>query len=338
LRVLGIQPIDASGAVGQMTLFTFTLDTTPFVHDTGPNTTAAIPSQYDGTSDPNTSVVIFDNGVQIDSFAEGANSSFIRQLNLSDGQHLLTVTATDSAGNTSTFAPANPDGRFGLEITVNQDALDASRKFVREIYNDALGRPGTLAEWNQWLPTLGQANGRFLVANAINRSLEARDFVVTQWYSTYLGRQPLNGEEKGWANLMFTNHQTEEQTLAQILGTQEYFNHAAVVIGQPASNATFVMALFKQVLNRTGSPAEVNGWVAQIPTIGRSGVAQAFLTSLEYREDVVRGYYINLLRRPTLPSIQEIDSWAKSPLDITAIRVGFESSVEFYFRVTGFMP
>jgi hypothetical protein len=53
---------------------------------------------------------------------------------------------------------------------------------------------------------------------------------------------------------------------------------------------------------------------------------------------VVRGYYINLLRRPTLPSIQEIDSWAKSPLDITAIRVGFESSVEFYFRVTGFMP
>ncbi|HEV3081085.1 MAG TPA: hypothetical protein VGY66_14995, partial [Gemmataceae bacterium] len=90
--MLGIQPIDASGAVGQMTLFTFTLDTTPFVHDTGPNTTAAIPSQYDGTSDPNTSVVIFDNGVQIDSFAEGANSSFIRQLNLSDGQHLLTVT------------------------------------------------------------------------------------------------------------------------------------------------------------------------------------------------------------------------------------------------------
>jgi subtilisin-like proprotein convertase family protein len=303
-----------------------------------PNTTAAIPSQYDGTSDPNTSVVIFDNGVQIDSFAEGANSSFIRQLNLSDGQHLLTVTATDSAGNTSTFAPANPDGRFGLEITVNQDALDASRKFVREIYNDALGRPGTLAEWNQWLPTLGQANGRFLVANAINRSLEARDFVVTQWYSTYLGRQPLSGEEKGWANLMFTNHQTEEQTLAQILGTQEYFNHAAVVIGQPASNTTFVMALFKQVLNRTGSPAEVNGWVAQIPTIGRSGVAQAFLTSLEYREDVVRSYYITLLRRPTLPSIQEIDSWAKSSLDILSIRVGFESSVEFYFRVTGFMP
>jgi len=303
-----------------------------------PNTTAAIPSQYDGTSDPKTGVVIFDNGVQIDSFPEGPAASFVRQLNLSDGQHLLTVTATDSAGNTSTFAPANQDGRFGLEITVNEDALDPSRKFIREIYNDALGRPGSLAEWNGWLPTLGQANGRFLVANAINRSLEARDFTVSQWYSTYLGRQPLNGEERGWANLMFTNHQTEEQTLAQILGTQEYFNHAAAVIGQPASNTTFVMALFKQVLNRTGSPAEVNGWVGQIPTIGRSGVAQDFLTSLEYREDVVRSYYITLLRRPTLPSIQEIDSWAKSSLDITSIRVGFESSVEFYFRVTGFMP
>ena len=72
--------------------------------------------------------------------------------------------------------------------------------------------------------------------------------------------------------------------------------------------------------------------------LGRQGVAASFLGSLEYREDVVRGYYTNLLLRPTLPAQSEVDLWALSSLDITSIRVGFEASVEFYFRVTGFFP
>ena len=35
-KVFGIQPTDAAGVVGNMFKFTFTLDTTPFVHNTGP--------------------------------------------------------------------------------------------------------------------------------------------------------------------------------------------------------------------------------------------------------------------------------------------------------------
>ena len=305
-----------------------------------PNVTASVPSQYDGTTDPNTQVTIFDNGVQIDSFAEGNTANFTRLLNLTDGQHLLTVTATDVAGNTATFAPPNPDGRFGLEITVNRDALSPSYKFVREIYNDALGRPGSLAEWNNWVPLLQQPNGRFLIANGINRSPEARDFLVKGWYLTYLGRPALNNEEAGWVNALL-NGATEEQVLAGMLSVPEYFNHAPAIPGVGGgapSNTTFVKALYVQILGRQGSDADVAAWVNAIPALGRGGVAFRFLTSLEYRRDVVLSYYQNLLRRPTLPSQQEVDSWAMSSLDITSIRVAFEASQEFYFRVTGFQP
>ena len=35
-----------------------------------------------------------------------------------------------------------------------------------------VGRQGSLAEWNSWIPLLSQPNGRFLVANGIERSAE----------------------------------------------------------------------------------------------------------------------------------------------------------------------
>ena len=139
---------------------------------------------------------------------------------------------------------------------------------------------------------------------------------------------------------MFQGHATEEQTLSGILATAEYFKHAATIVGGGAtpSDTVFVKALYAQLFNRVPGSGEISNWVSQIPSIGRQGVAFDLLASLEYRRDVVLGYYITLLRRSTAPSQSEIDSWATSNMDITTIRVGFESSMEFYFRVTGFMP
>ena len=131
-----------------------------------------------------------------------------------------------------------------------------------------------------------------------------------------------------------------EQVLSSILGSQEYFNHAPFIpgVGGAPSDATFVTALYVQVLNRVPAPPEVDNWVGMIGRIGRAGVALAFLTSGEYRTDVVLDDYSTLLRRPTPPTAAEVANWVKSSLDITGIRIAFEGSVEFYFRVTGFMP
>jgi subtilisin-like proprotein convertase family protein/photosystem II stability/assembly factor-like uncharacterized protein len=301
-------------------------------YQTAPGTTASIPQVYDGTADPGTQVVITDNGTAVDSFQQPANTNtFSRTLSLGVGTHVLTVQSTDIAGNTAVSD--------NVIITVNQDTLTPDLKFIRQVYFDALGRLGSLAEWNIWVPYLQQANGRAIIANAIETSLEARDYLVKTWYQTYLGRTAMNGEELGWAELM-VNGTAPERVLSDILASQEYYNRAPILpgIGGAPSDSAYVMALYMQLLNRVPTPAEVSNWVAVIPTLGYQGVAYDFLVSAEYRSDVVESYYSTILQRPTLPSPAEVASWVDTSLDIVAIRIGFESSLEFYFRITGFLP
>ena len=85
---------------------------------------------------------------------------------------------------------------------------------------------------------------------------------------------------------------TEEQTLSLLLASQEYFNRAPSVpgAGRPASNQTFVKALFRQLLNRSASDPDVAFWVGQVAAVGRDGVARAIqatanLTVLEGEAD-----------------------------------------------------
>ena len=102
----------------------------------GDNITAAIPALFDGTTDAGTSVTIKDNGVQIDAFLQPAGATtFAQTLNLADGVHTLVVQATDQAGNIAKSST--------LVITINSQALDADSKFIRAVYQQALGRPGT---------------------------------------------------------------------------------------------------------------------------------------------------------------------------------------------------
>jgi hypothetical protein len=227
-----------------------------------------------------------------------------------------------------------------LVVTVNQDTLQPDLKFIRSLYQDSLGRLGSFGEWSLWLPALAKPNGRFMVANAIGRAPEARDFVIKGWYVTYLGRAAQNGEELGWVSLMVAG-QTEEQVLSTILSSQEYFNRAATLpgaVGGGPSDQNFVIALYEQILNRAPSQPEIDGWVANLGKLGRKGVALAFLASAEYRATIVRGYYTNLLHRNTDPSPPEVNAWVASGIDFTSIRILFEASPEFYLKVTGILP
>ncbi len=71
-----------------------------------------------------------------------------------------------------------------------------------------------------------------------------------------------------------------------------------------ANNPTnFVQTLYQDILNRAGSTAEVQGWVNILNSGATlSQVAVAFLTSTEYRTDLVNSYYAQFLRRPADPA------------------------------------
>ena len=89
-----------------------------------------------------------------------------------------------------------------------------------------------------------------------------------------------------------------------------------------------MQALYQLVLSRTGSTTEARGWVNLLPQINQQGVALAFLQSQEYRGDLFNGNYNILLHRS--PDVLGLQGWIFSSLNATGVRIGFESSAEFY--------
>jgi hypothetical protein len=64
-----------------------------------------------------------------------------------------------------------------------------------------------------------------------------------------------------------------------------------------------------------------------LPQLGRAAVAQAFLSSQEFRDWEVGDDYAQLLRRK--PSAAEVNGWASTALDILTIDTYFAASPEF---------
>lgn len=326
-------PLVVDSGVGRPTL---QLTPSQVIGGTGANDviTPFVPQTFEGTAEIGTTVVLKDpnTGKVYDTFAQNGSSIFwTRNLNLVDGSYLLVAEVTDAAGNVSRSDV--------LTVTVNRAALDADRRFIRALYVDALGRSGTIAEWDIWVPHLRQPNGRFVVANAIERTREARTVLIKTWYETYLGRAASGGEEQGLVTAL-TQGFTEEQVIAAILGSDEYFQRTPLIAGfagQP-TNATFITALYIQILGRRPAPAEVTAWEQVLPNVLRGGVALGFLSSAEFRGNNVAQFYRELLDRPTPPTAAETNSWVFSGIDLTSMRVLFKSSPEYFFRQTGFLP
>ena len=143
---------------------------------------------------------------------------------------------------------------------------------------------------------------------------------------TFLGRAAGGGEEMGWVSML--QSQTQEATLAGILGSAEFRARAQTLVASGTADQRFVQALYMLLLNRTGSSTEIAGWVSQLPTLGASGVALSILHSGEFRTDLVEAYYEVLLHRPA--DVSGRSGRVNSGEDALTIRVGFESTPEFF--------
>jgi streptogramin lyase len=222
-------------------------------------------------------------------------------------------------------------GQAANRLGVVGDVLDANHSFVQALYEDALGRLGSPAELDSWVNVI-VSSGIGPVVNGIEHSAEADAHVVRSWYERYLGRTtpPSDSEIQGFVNALQAG-ESDEQVLALILSSNEFYNYAnnsLVSTGTP--DERFISALYLLLLNRTPSATELQSWVSQLPALGRQGIASTFLTSAEYRGDVIRGYYSMLLHRSAQPSAAEVDGWVSSGLSLEQIRIDFEMSLEFY--------
>jgi hypothetical protein len=207
--------------------------------------------------------------------------------------------------------------------------LNPQQRFVQVMYLNALGRVGAKPELDFWAGLLSAGTAQGLIANEIERSPEGRTHLVTTWYKTYLGRIPANGEEQVWVGNLQAG-QAETTVLANILGTDEFFNHAPSFTGQtgPGTNELFVQAIYHTLLNRAAEDSALAVWENEIGSIGRAGVAQAIVGSLEGRTGYIEALYNALLHRAS--DSAGLASWLASGLDATSIRTSFEGTEEFF--------
>ncbi len=203
----------------------------------------------------------------------------------------------------------------GTGVIDVSSSLSAGRAFVQALYNDALGRSGTLAELDGWLaiPNVNQA----VIVNGILRSREALGRVVDGYYLQYLGRQSDAGRE-GWINLLQSGV-SAENVQAAFLSSPEFLGHI---------DTDYVQALYRLTLGRTGAAAELAGWYTVLPQLGLQGVAAAFTNSAEHRSQVVAGDFLTLLHRPA--SAAELSSLTGLPMDLLTLEAAVLSSPEFF--------
>ena len=165
------------------------------------------------------------------------------------------------------------DGGGGADLAVRRQAppgvalsaihfaridINSQDIFVDELYELRLGRAPAPSELALWEGALNGPGGTAAVVNGIEGSSEARTRMVQFWYLRYLGRQVMGAEANGWINLLLQGV-SEEQVLAQILGSSEFFNRAGSFFNTGNASENFIRTLYLLLLNRTAATSEVNG-------------------------------------------------------------------------------
>ncbi len=236
---------------------------------------------------------------------------------------------------------SNSTRHCGLKLEILEDrclltgGLDANQRFIQALYQDDLGRTGTSAEIDGWVPVL-VSHGEQAVVNGIEHSIEARGRIARTIYGDQLGRPPLPYEVQAVVSA-FQKGATWESVTAAVLGSDEFFNRAPSINGVgggPPSNQTFISALHHQLLNRDPTPTESANYLSNaLAQVGREGVSLMVLKSAEYRGDIIRQFYgnhpiIGVLHRTNPPSSVEVNAWVSTGRSLGDIHFIFETTAE----------
>jgi len=238
----------------------------------------------------------------------------------------LTAAVDGAAGTTTTTTTTTATST----TTTTLVPLTADERFVRQLFRVELGRDGAPAEWSPFAQQLAVATPRDAVASEIQTSSEALTRLVDGFFTTYLGRAAGASEVAAFVTAL-QGSATDETVLTTILASAEYFAAAPGVPGVGGgtpTNATFVQAVFEQLLGRAATPQEAQFYQVMIGSSGRDGMVAAILASAEWRSRVVSAYYTTLLGRTG--SAGEVSALVGAWGGWRATRLAFEAGTEFY--------
>jgi uncharacterized protein YkwD len=269
--------------------------------------------------------------------AQQANQAFVSQL------YQSMLKRNPSPTELNSFSSALTDGtttqaQLTTMVRTSQEYRQVCTTWLTQVYQDNLGRPigsSELASWLSWLETTGTPDE---AAATILNSPEYHQRQWTGWvqavYQTYLDRSAGSSEVAMWIG-DFKAGWTEADLVSAVVLSGEFQSRVG------ASNSQFVGALYQDMLGRTGSTTEIDGWVGALQTgSSRASVVAGFLGSYEYqwRADTLWGatLYQSLLGRPA--DSNELSAMATalmSGVPYEAIDLSVVDSLEYYAHAAG---
>jgi hypothetical protein len=165
-------------------------------------------------------------------------------------------------------------------------------------------------------------------AQAFAHSREHYTQFVVGAYQRYLKRLPDNAGLNGWVSGMLAGTFSDEQVEAQFIGSQEY------IAGHGGPGAAWVTGMYQDLLGRTPSAAEVQGWVNALNNgTAAAAVALGFAASKERETQRVAANYQTYLGRAPRPD--EVALWVNAfvgGLTNEGMVAGFVGSPEYYLN------
>jgi probable HAF family extracellular repeat protein len=185
---------------------------------------------------------------------------------------------------------------------------------------------------------------RFAAAGVFSHSEEHYIDFVSHLYVTYLRRAADVPGLLGWVQPLYQRLLTDEQVEANFLISPEYVNnHGGFVLATQHGSAPgtlWVTALYIDILHRTPSASELQGWVNGLE-LGESAlsVADVFVGGVEKeQQNIIDAYHTFLGRDPSqmevVGYINAFQSPVTPPYTIEDLRRDFVSSPEYYSRPT----
>jgi hypothetical protein len=178
--------------------------------------------------------------------------------------------------------------------------VSGNAAFVANLYKDVLGRTTApaLSEVQYWVGQILAGMSRATVAAAFVASTEAHGHVVDADYLLMLGR-PADPAGRAYWTAQLDQGVFNEHVLGLFGGSPEYYSSPSKGSG---NDDTFITSLYRDLLQRTPQPSEVAYWTGRLATgLPRADMGFQISYSHEYHADLVNGWYLHYLGRPTDP-------------------------------------
>ena len=189
-----------------------------------------------------------------------------------------------------------------LLLAGNGDYVNTQREgsWVRALYQDVLFRAPAPADTANLLSQLEAGAAPYAIAGAIVKSDEARGLLVQSWYQTFLGRAASSGEVANLVRQLDAGARRVD-LMVSIMGSNEYFNHAAALFPGSSALDAFINKVFLDAFGHLPAANQTIFWEQHAQNI-RVTLPQTAVGEIEFYQVTIKNWFFTYLRRfPNTP-------------------------------------